>query len=117
MKLVFIIGDYIYLHSKWYWVNDVTFNPKFIFGILIGKNLIGHDSFSPLLILSGVLLGIFIGKHFYEERGYKSLFNLEYKKNIITHFADNSIWYFLFSRIGYPIVIFLTLFICGFKLK
>ena len=115
--IIFIIGDYIFLNSKWYFVDYVTFDLKFIFGILIGKNLIGHDSFSPLLILSGVLLGIFIGKHFYEERGYKSLFNLEYKKNIITHFADNSIWYFLFSRIGYQIVIFLILFICGFKLR
>lgn len=115
--IIFIIGDYIFLNSKWYFVDYVTFDLKFIFGILIGKNLIGHDSFSPLLILSGVLMGIFLGKHFYEERGYKSLFNLEYKKNIITHFADNSIWYFLFSRIGYQIVIFLILFICGFKLR
>ena len=116
--ILFIIADYIFLHSKWYWFsNNVTIDFKFILGILIGKNLIGGDCFSPLLILSGVLLGIFIGKHFYEERGYKSLFNLENKKNIITHLADNSIWYFLFSRIGYQIVIFLTLFICGFKLR
>ena len=115
--IIFIIGDYIYLHSSWYWFDNVKFDLKFIFGILIGKNLIGHDGFSFLIILSGVLFGIFIGKHFYEERDYKSLFNLQYKKNILTHFADNSLWYFLFSRIGYPIVIFLILFITGFKLK
>ena len=115
--IVFIIGDYIFLNSKWYWVSDTTFDFKFIFGILIGKNLIGHDSFSPLLILSGVLMGIFLGKHFYEERGYKSLLNLEYKKNFLTHLSDYCIWYFLFSRIGYQIVYFLILFLIGFKLK
>ena len=115
--MIFIPAVYIYRHSHWYFINSTDVDFKFVLGMLIGKNCFGHDYFSFLIILSGVLFGIFLGKHFYEERGKKSLLNIEYKDNILTHLGRNSLWYFLFSRLGYPLVMFFMLFLFGFRLK
>ena len=115
--ITFIPAVYLYVNSSWYSIGIDKFNVRFILGVLMGKNHIGHDSFSFLIILSGVLFGIFIGKHFYEERGKKSLLKIEYKNNILTYIGRNSLWYFLFSRLGYPLCMFIILFLLGFKLR
>lgn len=85
-----------------------------LFGQFIGTIESGGDTMSFLLNGGQVLIGVFIGKTFYEKR--ESLFKWKYSNNVVTFIGRNSLSVYFLHQIILPVLLSLILIICGYSL-
>lgn len=103
------IGYYYFENSTWIRYESIPIH-KLIIGEFIGYyRSVSSDTFPGLIVWSGIMFGIFIGKQFYKEK--KSVFGLEYKDNFISKIGRNSLFYYMFSRTLLPSIELLIIFL------
>ena len=107
--VVFLTGYYNFKDSIW-----VKYDSLPLYKIILGEFIgyfrgEGSDSFPGLLVWSGVLFGIFLGKQFYIEK--KSLFGISYRDNFVSNLGRNSLFYYIISRTLVPLFVLLVFFL------
>ena len=88
-------------------------NVYFFIKQIIGLVECGGDT-TPFLLNGGqVLVGVFLGKTFYDEK--KSLVNKEYKNNFITFIGRNALIIYFLHQVIIPVILSLFLMILGYS--
>ena len=104
-----VIGYIYFKDSRWVEYGSIPLY-KIIIGEFIGYYRgAGTDSFPGLLILSIVLFGIYIGKQFYKDK--KSIINLNYHDNFLSNMGRNSLFYYIISRLVFPLIVLFMFFL------